>query len=84
MSNGGKLPFNFVPFIDAAYNQIQLPKQQQSFAGSEGWLRQSHIPSNGGNLPGNKDISVDELIKQVNRQIQKQEKPETDTKKVDS
>ena len=60
--------------MTAAYNQIQRPHQQQSFAGSEG-------PGNGGKLPGNKKISVDELMKQVKRQIQKQEKPETDIKK---
>ena len=80
--NRGNLPFNISPFMTAAYNQIKRPHQQQSFAGSEGSQRIS--PSNGGKLPGNKGISLDELMKQVKRQIQKQEKPETDILKVDN
>ena len=74
--NGGKLPFNIAPFVAAAYNQIHRSNHQHSFAGSEGPHRFS--PSNDIKLPGNKGLSIDELMKQVNKQIQKQEKPETD------
>ena len=77
--NRGKLPFNIAPFLAAAYNQTQRPKQHQSFAGSEGPQRFS--PSNGVKLPSNKGISIDELMKQVNRQIQGREISETDIKK---
>ena len=80
--NGGKLPFNIAPFMAAAYNQIQRPHRQQSFAGSEGPQRFS--PSNSGKLPGNKGLSIDELMKQVNRQIQERENPETDNQNVDN
>ena len=68
--------------MTAAYNQIQRPQQQQSFAGSEGPQRFS--PSNGGKLPGTKGISIDELMNQVYRQIQERKKPETDTQSDDN
>ena len=73
--NRGKLPFNIAPFVAATYNKTQRPQQHQSFAGSEG--RQRFSPSNGGKLPSKK-LSIDELMKQVNSQIQGREKPEAD------
>ena len=77
--HGGKLPLNIAPFMVAAFNHTQRPQQQQNFAGSE--VPQRFSTSK---LLDNKEFSIDELMKQVNKQIQEREKPEIGVQEVDN
>ena len=80
--NGGKLPFNIAPLMAAAYKQIKRPQQHQNSTGSVG--PQGLSPTNGCKLPGNKGLSIDDLMKQVYRQTQGREIPETNIQNVDN
>ena len=84
---GKNLPFNIAPFMAAAYNlNHQRPASfTHGSAGSDG----NAVLSNGGprfnpskGLPGSK-MSLDELMKQVNRQIGSK-RPENEIASVDN